>query len=201
MTNNIININNLDGTLTVSSREVANNFSKQHSKIIRSIENLIENEPSQNWLRYFIENSYKDGKGEIRKEYLLTRDGFSLLVMGFTGAKALEWKLKYIEAFNLMEQEIKEQYKIIEDYKTKSTSAGEVASLLKNLTSIMKEQKSDPKEVAEMAQMVCMQFNIMLPKNFIKKETKPRNIYDIDSEVIERKGREQIIMFNEHNYY
>lgn len=199
--NNIININNLDGTLTVSSREVANNFSKQHSKIIRSIENLIENEPSQNWLRYFIENSYKDGKGEIRKEYLLTRDGFSLLVMGFTGAKALEWKLKYIEAFNMMEQEIKEQYKIIEEYKTKSTSAGEVASLLKSLTTIMKDQKSAPNEVAEMAQMVCMQFSIMLPKSFIKKEVKSRNTYDIDSDIVDRRNREQMLMFNEHNSY
>ena len=38
--------------------------------------------------------------------YLMTRDGFSLLVMGFTGQKALEWKLKYIEAFNYMEESI-----------------------------------------------------------------------------------------------
>ena len=43
-------------------------------------------------------------------EYLLTRDGFSLLVMGFTGSRALEWKLKYIEAFNKMEQAIKNPY-------------------------------------------------------------------------------------------
>ena len=49
-------------------------------------------------------------KGNEYIEYLLTRDGFSLLVMGFTGARALEWKLKYIEAFNQMEQAIKNPY-------------------------------------------------------------------------------------------
>jgi phage regulator Rha-like protein len=42
-----------------------------------------------------------------QKEYLLTRDGFSLVVMGFTGQKALQWKLKYIEAFNKMEAQLK----------------------------------------------------------------------------------------------
>ena len=46
----------------------------------------------------------------MRKEYLLTRDGFSLLVMGFTGEKALSWKLKYIEAFNEMEKELARLY-------------------------------------------------------------------------------------------
>lgn len=49
-------------------------------------------------------------RGNEYTEYLLTRDGFSLLVMGFTGSRALEWKLKYIEAFNKMEQAIKNPY-------------------------------------------------------------------------------------------
>ena len=50
-------------------------------------------------------------KGKEYTEYLLTRDGFSLLVMGFTGSKALEWKLKYIEAFNKMEEELRNSQK------------------------------------------------------------------------------------------
>ena len=58
----------------------------------------------------FIESEYRASNGKMNKEYLLTRDGFSFLVMGFTGAKADEWKLKYIEAFNKMEQTIKNPY-------------------------------------------------------------------------------------------
>lgn len=64
----------------------------------------------QKWVDLFIENNYQNEQNnQWYKEYLLTRDGFSLLVMGFTGKEALEWKLKYIDAFNKMEAALKEQ--------------------------------------------------------------------------------------------
>ena len=104
--NGLINIENKDGVLLVSSREVAERFEKQHKHVLETIENIkAENSAVTNG--YFIESSYKAGTGKSYKEYLLTRDGFSLLAMGFTGAKALEWKLKYLEAFNKMEEVIK----------------------------------------------------------------------------------------------
>lgn len=104
-------INNDNGTLTVSSLQVAEDFEKQHKHILNAISKLeSEIQPAENSARYFLSSSYVDAKGENRKCYNLTRDGFSLLVMGFTGKKALEWKLKYIEAFNLMEQKIRERY-------------------------------------------------------------------------------------------
>ena len=106
-----IKINNDNGTLTVSSLQVAEDFEKQHKHILNAISKLeSEIQPAENSARYFLSSSYVDAKGENRKCYNLTRDGFSLLVMGFTGKKALEWKLKYIEAFNLMEQKIRERY-------------------------------------------------------------------------------------------
>ena len=95
-----------DGQLVVTSRQVAEDFEKRHANVLRDIENLILTNSKLSSLNYFIESSYTDAKGETRKEYLLTRDGFSLLVMGFTGKKALQWKLKYIDAFNKMEEEI-----------------------------------------------------------------------------------------------
>jgi len=101
-------IENHNGVMTVSSRLVAEDFEKRHSDVLEKLNNLIEEiQPTENSARYFIPNEYKDQKGEMRKEYLLTRDGFSLLVMGFTGERALQWKLKYIEAFNQMENTIK----------------------------------------------------------------------------------------------
>ena len=106
-----IKINHDNGTLTVSSLQVAEDFEKEHRNVIQSIAKLITGiQPAENSARYFLSSSYVDAKGENRKCYNLTRDGFSLLVMGFTGKKALEWKLKYIEAFNLMEQKIRERY-------------------------------------------------------------------------------------------
>lgn len=109
--NNLVNIINQNGNLVVSSREVADNFNKQNKHVIeaiREIETSVENST-----HLFIPNNYKDSYGRVQPEYLLTRDGFSLLVMGFTGQKALEWKLKYIEAFNKMEQVLKEQNSIL----------------------------------------------------------------------------------------
>ncbi len=104
--NNLINVTNQDGVLVVSSREVAENFEKRHDHIMRDIGNLINDMGSpQNWGSLFIPSTYihEQNKQEYQ-EYLLTRDGFTLLAMGFTGKKALDWKLKYIEAFNKMEQ-------------------------------------------------------------------------------------------------
>ena len=96
------------GELVVTSRQIAVDFGKRHDNVIQSIESII----TENTVltKMFIESSYKSGTGKKYKEYLLTRDGFSLLVMGFTGSRALEWKLKYIEAFNRMEKQLSNPY-------------------------------------------------------------------------------------------
>lgn len=101
--NNEIKLLNQDGKVVVSSRVVAQDFGKQHKNVIRDIENLLEVDGSILSHQMFIQSTYET-RGKQYKEYLLTRDGFSLLVMGFTGKEALQWKLKYIEAFNKMEQ-------------------------------------------------------------------------------------------------
>ena len=98
---------NSKGELVVTSRQVAEDFEKRHSHICDTIRNLTaENSEVKNMI---IESKFEH-RGNEYTEYLLTRDGFSLLVMGFTGSKALQWKLKYIEAFNKMEQAIKNPY-------------------------------------------------------------------------------------------
>lgn len=100
-----IKIENTNGKPTVSSIQVAKDFEKEHKNVIQTIKNLTaENSAVKDM---FIENTYFTERGRQYKCYEITRDGFSLLVMGFTGKKALEWKLKYIEAFNKMEQCIK----------------------------------------------------------------------------------------------
>lgn len=116
---NEIIINNNGGTLTVPSMQVAENFGKRHSDVLEAIENMkTENSVLKNM---FIESTYKvEGNNKTYKCYDLTRDGFSLLVMGFTGKKALEWKLKYIEAFNLMEAKLKKGFTELEQMKIKA---------------------------------------------------------------------------------
>jgi len=90
-----------NGQVVVSSRQIAENFEKEHKNIIRDIEaykDVLKIE------QMFCQDTYEDSYNRKQKMYLMNRDGFSLLVMGFTGQKALEWKLKYIEAFNRMEK-------------------------------------------------------------------------------------------------
>jgi Rha family phage regulatory protein len=102
--NHLINIQNKDGQLVVSSRQVAEHFDKQHKDVLESIRSIQGQISTAEFSALFILSSYKAANGKNNPEYLLTRDGFTLLAMGFTGPKALEWKLKYIEAFNKMEQ-------------------------------------------------------------------------------------------------
>lgn len=104
--NQLINLVNHNGTVVVSSRDVARDFGKEHNDTKKRIRELVRDmgEISHN---YFILSEYKDSLNRTQEEYLLTRDGFSLLVMGFTGIPALQWKLKYIDAFNKMEQALR----------------------------------------------------------------------------------------------
>lgn len=99
--NELINIKNDEAVTT--SLKVAEFFHKRHDAVLRSIEGLI----SENTKLWFQKSEYKtDGNNKKYPMYYMNRDGFSLLAMGFTGKKALEWKVKYIQAFNQMESYI-----------------------------------------------------------------------------------------------
>lgn len=90
--------------VVVASRSVAEKFSKLHKDVLENIRNILSAENSAD--KFFKKTSYVY-RGRTLPEYLMTRDGFSLLAMGFTGKKAIRWKIKYIEAFNQMEEALK----------------------------------------------------------------------------------------------
>ena len=91
----------------VSSLRIAEHFRKRHADVLESIAKLHSTEKSVQ--SFFFKTEYADASGKRNTEYLMNRDGFTLLAMGFTGKKALEWKLKYIAAFNAMEKIIREK--------------------------------------------------------------------------------------------
>lgn len=103
--NKLVVINN--NQIVVSSKDLAEHFGKQHKHVIENIRDILSAENSAN--EFFHEESYSYN-GRRLPMYLMNRDGFSLLAMGFTGKKALQWKLKYIEAFNEMEETLKQGY-------------------------------------------------------------------------------------------
>lgn len=102
----------IDGVVRTDSRDVAALFEKEHRNVLRQIDNLIEQEPSMRLLNFeqtLAKRENPEGGAAISsRAFLMNRDGFALLVMGFTGAKALKWKLAYIDAFNRMEAALRE---------------------------------------------------------------------------------------------
>ncbi|MDR1946458.1 MAG: Rha family transcriptional regulator [Desulfovibrio sp.] len=98
----------LNGQPAVSSKDIALRFQKKHKDILRDIERIRLTVPKAFHGRNFAPmiTEVEIGKGATRQDpaFLLTRDAFSLLAMGFTGKAAILWKLKYIEAFNALER-------------------------------------------------------------------------------------------------
>lgn len=92
------------GKPAVLSTNMADRFNKNHKDLLRAIDSLISILPESFARRNFAPSEYYDPTGRRLRAYLLTRDAFSLLAMGLTGKAAIIWKLRYIEAFNALEQ-------------------------------------------------------------------------------------------------
>jgi Rha family phage regulatory protein len=93
----------------VRSLELAQHFGLKHKNVLRDIDELIRKLP-ESFCRLNFEPTEVEvvvpASGGMRKDraYLLTRDAFTLLVMGWNSTRAMEWKLRYIEAFNTLER-------------------------------------------------------------------------------------------------
>jgi Rha family phage regulatory protein len=90
--------------MEVSSRTVAEVFGKPHKRVLHAIAQL--EIPEEIGRTNFRPSSYTNAQNKTQPEVIMTRDGFSLLCMGFTGAKAMQWKLKFLAAFNAMEAKL-----------------------------------------------------------------------------------------------
>ena len=121
---NDIILSTQNGEPVASSREVAKRFGKNHRDVLRAIEDILEGVrkiaqtpkdiTAQNCAvtQMFFKSEYTHPQNHQKYPmYLMNRDGFSLLAMGFTGKEAVQWKLKYISAFNAMEKQLAAQHK------------------------------------------------------------------------------------------
>lgn len=106
------------GEIVVRSTEVAKHFGKRHDHVMQDIERLlrgVSEQPNLSGSEFFFESKFTNDRNREYREYLMSRDGFALLAMGFTGEKALAWKLKYISAFKQMESALLETGKGVMD--------------------------------------------------------------------------------------
>lgn len=95
-----------DRQAVTTSLQIAKTFQKNHRDVLRVIDTLKKD--VRNFAQMFSESSIPDSYGRPRRIYYLNRDGFSLLAMSFTGTKALQFKLAYIDAFNEMEDNLRQ---------------------------------------------------------------------------------------------
>lgn len=105
--NDLVIMHNKQAVTT--SLVLAEAFEKKHQHVLRDIDALKD---VSNFGQMFFESNEPDSYGRNRRIYFMNRDGFTLIAMGYTGSKAMEFKLKYIDAFNRMEEQIKQAYLI-----------------------------------------------------------------------------------------
>jgi len=104
-------VRELNGKVVASSLDVADRFGKTHKDVLRKVTNIIEDLTAQNCaVRSFFQKSiFINSRNREYKVYEMTRDGFSLVAMSLTGNMALKFKVRFIDAFNKMEAELKRQ--------------------------------------------------------------------------------------------
>lgn len=107
--NNLVSISN--GKPITNSVLVAEKFGKQHKHVISAIDEIIQSAEFSADCKLFDKSIYYDNRNRPQPLYLMDRDGFSLLVMGFTGKQAMKFKLDFIGEFNKMETELRSQLK------------------------------------------------------------------------------------------
>ena len=95
------------GNVITSSLLIAEKFEKNHKHVLEAIRTLFTTADNSAVLKMFHPAEYRNSQNKKQPMFYLNRDGFSLLVMGFTGEKALQFKLDFIEAFNKMEHNLK----------------------------------------------------------------------------------------------
>ena len=155
-----------DQQAVTTSLVLAEAFNKNHRDVLEKISSKINSaENSAQYKKMFAEATYTDKSGKQNKMYYLNRDGFTFIAMGFTGKKADEFKLKYIDAFNKMEKQIKEETQL---------------RLPKNLTEmstmffdVMKDQDKKIEEQSEKVNFLMNLSGLTSPRN--KELTKARN--------------------------
>jgi len=150
MKNNLISINSgieelgifeKKSDAWVTSRDLARTFEKEHKNVLRDIEESLSKMPVEFGRLNFEHSSYKNSQNKKQPEYLLNRKAFSLIAMGFTGTKAMEFKVKYIEAFETM-------LNVIETRQLSKAGYKEMTS------AIARKYKSDPKTFSAEADMI-----------------------------------------------
>lgn len=152
-----------DKQVVTTSLKVAEVFEKNHRDVMEKIRNMSAENSAV--LKMFVEDEYTNSQNKQQPMYYMNRDGFTLLAMSFTGSKAMEFKLKYIDAFNKMEKQIKE--------KTQFRLPKNLTEMSTMFFDVMKDQDKKIEEQNEKVNFLMNLSGLTSPRN--KELTKTRN--------------------------
>lgn len=157
-----------DKQVVTTSLALAEVFEKKHQHVLRDIDALKD---VSNFGQMFFESNEPDSYGRNRRIYFMNRDGFTLIAMGYTGSKAMEFKLKYIEAFNQMEKKIKEE--------TQFRLPTNLAEMSTMFYSVMKDQDKKIEEQNEKVNFLMNLSGLTSPRNKELKKARNKKIIQV----------------------
>ncbi len=167
---NNLNLIKTDGQFYADSRDVAEAIEREHGKLLRTIREYCEylGEAKIGLSDFFVEATYTNAQNKEMPCYLITRKGCDMIANKLTGKKGVLFTAAYVTAFEKMREQLTMEHEL-QTFSSKSTSVGEVATMIKTLRNVMKDQKSSPIKIAVMAEGLCQQFGIAIPNDFVEK--------------------------------
>lgn len=168
-----------DQQAVTTSLKVAETFEKNHQHVLEAIVNLtVENSTVKNM---FADGTYTNSRGREYRMIYMNRDGFTLLAMGFTGAKAMSFKLEYIQAFNQMEKAVNELPQTPEErlaltMQVASRTVRKVEKLDERVTDIEENAPIAPGEYNYIAKQVSKAVNEYVAVHHLQLDSKQRGL-------------------------
>ena len=132
-----LTITNQDGQAVTTTRHIAASFGRLHKDVLENVREILVAENSA--ASFFFESTYEN-RGKRYPEFIMNRDGFTLLAMGFTGVDAMQWKIKYIQAFNEMEKQLSAPMSQLEIMVQSAQALLEQDKAIKQLTATQNQQ-------------------------------------------------------------
>ncbi len=166
---NEFQLTSVDGELYADSREVAEKIERTHNDLLKSIRTYIgylgEGKIPQS--DYFVEATYHNEQNREMPCYLITKKGCDMIANKLTGKKGVLFTAAYVTAFEQMKEQLTTQNSL-QHFPAKSTSAGEVSSLIKNVRIVMERQESHPRKIAKQTELLLTHFGIPVIENFVE---------------------------------
>lgn len=166
---NPLTLINTDNGIYADSRNVASAIERKHCDLLRTIKSYckILTESKIALSEFFVEAEYTDSTGRKLPCYFITRKGCDMIANKLTGRKGVLFTAAYVTAFEKMTKQLTAHS--VQFFPPKSTSAGEVSSLIKNVRITMEHQNSEPIKVARQTELLLRHFGIPVIDDFVEK--------------------------------